>query len=66
MPRPIRALALSLRHAEYWLLLPLVFAATWVEHLPGEARHQLGVAAISVAMMIAAICSVSIIRTLYM
>lgn len=65
MPRPIRAVALTLRQAEYCLLLPFVFLATLVEALSEETRHQLGVATVSVAMMIAALSGVSMIKALY-
>jgi hypothetical protein len=61
----VRTLALTLRQVEYTLLLPFVFCATWLEAAPPHTRETLARSAFSLAMMVAGLTGVTIIRSLF-
>jgi hypothetical protein len=65
MKRSARALILTLRQLEYTLLLPFVFCITWLEAAPAHTREASARAVISLAMMVAGLSGVNIIRSLY-
>ncbi len=59
------SLILAFRATECALLLPLVFALTWLEAASPRTREDLARAALCVALMVAGITGTDIIRTAF-
>jgi hypothetical protein len=62
MSKPARAIALTFRRVEYSLLLPIVFALTWLEAAPADLKENLARALLCVALMVAGLAGADIIR----
>ena len=62
MSKPARAVTLALRRVEYSLLLPFVFAFTWLELAPAALKENLARAVLCVALMVAGLTGTDMIR----
>lgn len=65
MSKPARAVTLALRRVEYSLLLPFVFALTWLELAPAALKENLARGTLCVALMVASMAVTDIIRVAF-